>query len=280
MERVRIVTDSTADIPRSFVEALGITVVPLNVHFGRETYRDGVDIKVDDFYQKLVTTTVHPTTSQPSVGAFLETYERLGAEADHIFSIHISSKLSGTLNSAQLARSSYRGGATIEVVDSKVASLGLGLVVISAAEAAHQGASVPEIRDLVARLVERVHVRFFVETLEYLQRGGRIGRAQALLGGLLNIKPFLRIQDGEVHPVEKLRTRARALDRLAEFVESFPAIDRVAIAHINTPDDVERLCERIAPVVPRERIVVGRIGPVIGTHVGPAGMGVMVLQGE
>ena len=279
MERIRIVTDSTADVPPTLATALGITVVPLNVHFGRETYRDGIDLTTDRFYEMLTSHQIHPTTSQPSVGTFLETYERLSAEADHIFSIHISGKLSGTLNSAQLAQAAYppgRDGCRITVIDSKLASLGLGLVVIRAAEAVRDGATAAEVYGLVERLLSRTHVRFFVETLEYLQRGGRIGRAQALLGGILSIKPILKIEDGEVHPVEKVRTRGKAIERLVEFVGSFREIERLAIVYVNTPDDAMQVCDRVQSAVSSERIIVGPIGPVIGAHIGPGGLGVMV----
>lgn len=279
MRRVRIVTDSTCDLPRSVREELGIEVVPLNVHFGDQIYRDGVDLDSAQFFEKLATSPELPRTSQPSPGVFEETYRRLAGEGVSVVSIHLSAKLSGTFQSACLARDALRARCKIEVIDSRSASLGLGMIVMAAAELAKAGADQWEIESYVRRLIPNVHILFFVETLEYLQRGGRIGRARAFLGTLLNIRPILKLEDGEVQPVEKVRTRSKAIDWLVEFVELFPNIDRLAVLHSNTPGDVETLLHRLEPIYPRDRIMVGQYGPVIGTHAGPGGVGVVVSQG-
>ncbi|MSQ41071.1 MAG: DegV family protein, partial [Dehalococcoidia bacterium] len=188
---VHIVTDSTADLPREVVQRLGITVVPLNLHFSTQVYRDGVDIQAEEFYRRLVTANPLPTTSQPAVGAFVECYQALADTGEPVVSIHVASKLSGTYNSAFQAREQVGTSMFIEVVDSQTASMGLGLIVLAAAEAAAAGASLEEVLHATREAVARTRVLFMVDTLEYLQRGGRIGKAQAFLGSVLNIKPIL-----------------------------------------------------------------------------------------
>jgi DegV family protein with EDD domain len=279
MRRVKIVTDSTCDLPRELCDERGIHVVPLNVHFGEVVYRDQIDLDADQFLKLLARSGEAPKTSGPSPGLFEETYLRLGSDGSPIVSIHLSGKLSGTIRSAELARDAVRARGLVDVVDSHSASLGLGLIVLAAAELADAGAEAREIVSFIRRLSPNVHILFVVDTLEYLQRGGRIGRAQGLLGTLLNIRPVLKLEDGEVQPVEKVRTRSKALDRLFEFVELFPELDRVAIVHGGCEADLEQLLRRIEPIYPRERITIGRYGPVIGTHAGPNGLGVVVSQG-
>lgn len=280
MRRVRIVTDSTADLPLSLCDSLGITVIPLNVHFGDVVYRDQVDLSSDEFFRRLAKTEELPKTSQPAPILFEEAYRNLSADGSAVISIHLSAKLSGTIRSAQLARDSLRNRGQIEVIDSESASLGLGLIVMAAAELANQGADEREVASYVRRLIQNVHIWFFVDTLEYLQRGGRIGRARAFLGTLLNIRPILKVDEGEVHPVEKVRTRSKAIDRLVEFVELFPTIERLAVIHSSTSTtEAETLIKRLEPLYPREQIIVGQYGPVIGTHTGPGGLGVVVSQG-
>jgi DegV family protein with EDD domain len=258
---------------------MGIIVVPLNVHFGETVYRDQIDLDSDEFLRLLAKNAELPKTSQPASGLFEETYARLCADGSEVVSIHLSSKLSGTLHSAEMARDALRSRCLVDVVDSRSASLGLGLIVLSAAQLAIAGADSRQIVSHVRRLAPNVHILFFVDTLEFLQRGGRIGRARALLGTLLNIRPILKLEEGEVHPVEKVRTRSKAIDRLVEFVELFPEFERLAIVHSNTSGDVETLLRRLEPLYPRERITVGQYGPVIGTHAGPGGIGVVVSQG-
>lgn len=279
MRRVQIVTDSTADLPRGVCEQLGIVVVPLNVRFGDAVYRDGVDLDSHQFFELLAEAPDLPKTSQPASGLFEETYSRLAADGSAIVSIHLSSKLSGTVRSATLARDAVRSRCLVEVVDSRSASMGLGLIVMAAARMAQAGADQWEIVSYVGRLAPNVHIRCFVDTLEYLQRGGRIGRARAFLGTLLNIRPILDLEDGEVQPVEKVRTRSKAIDSLVEFVELFPQIDGLALLHDDSLADVEMLLRRIEPLYPRDQIIVGHYGPVIGAHVGPGGIAVVVSQG-
>jgi DegV family protein with EDD domain len=279
MRQVRIVTDSTCDLPLAMCEDLGIAVVPLNLHFGEVVYRDLYDLDSDQFLRLLAKSPDLPKTTQPAPARFEETYLRLGSDGDQIVSIHLSSKLSGTMHSAEMARDAVRSRCFVDVIDSRSASLGLGLIVLAAARLANSGASARDIASHVQRLATNVHILFFVETLEYLQRGGRIGRARALLGMLLNIRPVLKLEDGEIHPVEKVRTRSKGIDQLVQFAELFPKLESLAIVHSNSLADVETLLQRLEPIYPRERIMVSQYGPVIGTHAGPGGLGVVVSEG-
>ena len=276
---VRIVTDSTCDLPPAVCADLGVTVIPLNVRFGDAVYRDQIDLNTESFFNLLAESPTLPTTSQPAPGLFEEAYRRLVDDGGAIVSIHLSAKLSGTVHSAEVARDALGGRGAIEVIDSGSASLGLGLIVVAAAEFARTGADQAAVIALVRQLIPRVHLLFFIDTLVYLQRGGRIGRAQAFLGTLLNIRPILRLEEGEVRPVERARTRSKAMERLVEFIGQQPTIDGLAIVHHNYENDVEALRGRLDRFYPRDKILVGTYGPVIGTHAGPNGLGVIVVQG-
>lgn len=278
---VRIVTDSTADLPAWIAREFGISIVPLSVIFGEEVYREGVDINHDQFYEKLTKERTHPTTSAPSVGDFLSVYEPLLEEADQIVSIHLSSKLSATYsNACQAAQILAERGARIEVIDSQLISMGMTFAVMEAARAARAGASIEEIRAAVERTIARVHIYFFLDTLEYLRRGGRIGRARAFLGGLLRVKPLLSLREGEIHPEERVRTKAHALDRIFQLATSYPRIREVVVGYSTNPQDAEEMKRRMAAVLPQVNVYVTRVGPVIGVHSGPGVLGVGVLEGE
>jgi DegV family protein with EDD domain len=275
---VKVVTDSTSDVPDALAKELDITIVPENVHFGDTVYRDRIDLTDAQFFDLLATSKQAPKTSQPSVGAFSEVYEPLSRQAEGILSVHISSKLSGTCNSADLAAAEVRDRCPVEIVDSLSSSLGLGLIAIAAARAAREGIALAEIAALARALIPKIHVVFFVETLEYLQRGGRIGRAQAFLGSLLNVKPVLIVRDGEIHPFERVRTRRKALDRLRDYVLDVPEVAELGIMHSTSPDDVETLINALSVKVPAETVIIGRYGAVLGTHLGPGGVGVIVRE--
>ena len=274
---VSIVTDSTADLPPELVSELGVTVVPLNVHFGEETLRDGVDIQPDEFYQRLTSSSIFPTTSQPAPGAFLEVYSRLTEQGGEVVSIHISSKLSRTLNSAEVAKAQLPVGATVELVDTLQASMGIGLVVMATARAALVGASLAQVVEVARRTAQEVQLFFLVDTLKYLEKGGRIGKAQALLGTLLSIKPILKVADGEVHPLERIRTRSKALERLYQLASECAPLVSAAVLHSTTPEEAARLKEHLKSLAGDE-VVVGRIGPVVGTHAGPGTIGFAVQR--
>ncbi len=278
---VAIVTDSTSDLPRHFVERFGIRVVPLTVFFGEEAFRDGIDIDAATFYRRLVTARELPRTSQPSVEAFMQAYRDALAEgASAIVSIHISSKLSGTLNSARVAAEYVSGetGARIEVIDSRNVSLGLGAVVLDAAEAADRGASVDEVIETARATIGAVYVVCVLDTLEYLQRGGRIGRASSLLGTMLRIKPLVHVEDGEVAAFDRVRTKERAVERLFEFALKHRDARRMFVAGGGNEEEVTRFRERLQEAMPEMEIIQGTIGPVVGVYTGPNVLGVCPVR--
>lgn len=278
---VRIVTDSTADLPPETARELGVSVVPLTVIFGEESFLEGIDMSTELFYERLVESKELPKTSAPSVGQFIEAYEAALKEDDEIVSIHISSKLSATHNNAvQAANQLADTGAKVEVVDSGLVSLGLGIVVQAAARAAQQGGSLEDVKALVDEMIPRVHIIVAVNTLEYLRRGGRIGRARAFLGSVLAVKPLLSIHDGEVAPEERVRTKKAAHQRLFQIATSYPNIAEFAIAYSTNASDADELRAKLAEAEPQAKISVSKVGPVIGVHAGPGVLGIGILQGE
>jgi DegV family protein with EDD domain len=278
--KIAIVTDSTADLTPELVEELGVTIVPLRVIFGNEAYREGVEITTEEFYERLVKSRQLPTTSAPSVGDFQEVYERLLKEADGIISIHISSKLSGTMQVAETARQSIAKPERIELVDSQATSVAIGFVVMEAVEAARAGAKLAEVKAAAESAVQRTQVQFMLDTLEYVRRGGRIGRARAYLGTLLRVKPILSFREGEVYPEERVRTRARGLERIIQWAVRHQKVKRAVVAHATTLDEAESIRERLAMAFPSVKVHLMRFGPVIGTHGGPGTIGVGVMEGE
>jgi DegV family protein with EDD domain len=270
---VAIVTDSTCDLPNDVTADLGVRVVPLTVFFGEESMLDGPDLDIDAFYQRLRSFSGAARTSQPSVEQFKAAYEEAAAAGDEVVSIHISSKMSGTLNSASIAREDLADRIHVDLVDSYNVSLGLGAVVVEAAEAARAGASREEVASVARHAVDRVHVIAALDTLEYLRRGGRIGRARSFLGSLLNIKPILHVDGGEMAPLERVRTRAKVMERLAELATADPRISRLYVAAGGEPAAVDELVERVRPLLPHTEIIRGRIGPVVGVHAGPGVFG-------
>ena len=266
---VKIVTDSSADLPDELAEEMGISVIPLYVRFGDEVHRDRVDITEDEFYQRLEHDPVHPVTIQPGPQDFLELYQRLLPDVDGIVSIHISGKLSGTCNSALMAKEMMEGECPIEVVDSQAVSMGLGLVAIAAAQAAKAGESLEKVVEAANQAIPKINLLALFDTLKYLLLGGRIGKAKALLGSILNVKPVLTLKDGEVVPAGQVRTRAKGIDKLVEFVKDAADIQDLAVVHSTTPDEAQELAERIGSVFDREKIRIARLGPVLGVHMGP-----------
>ncbi|MCL4426228.1 MAG: DegV family protein [Firmicutes bacterium] len=276
MEKIAIVTDSTADLPAALVRELDITVVPLEVHFGEEIYKDWIDLGPRAFFEKLTSSPVHPRTSQPSPAEFEKAYRQLLERAATIFSIHISAQLSGTYQSAVLAKGMLPG-ADIEVLDSKTASMGLGLVVLEAARAAQQGLGRDSVKQRVTDTVNKMNTLLTVDTLDYLHRNGRIGRAQHLMGTLLNVKPILEVdRDGVVAPLDKVRGRQRVIPRLVELARErvgAGASVKVAVIHANAPERAQELARAAAAAFEVKELYTSELGAVIGTHVGPGTIG-------
>jgi DegV family protein with EDD domain len=274
---VRIVTDSTSDIPKPLADELGITVIPLTIQFGAQSFRDGLDLTADDFYQRLTTTKELPQTSQPPPALFDYTYRHLITQGD-VVSVHLSHKFSGTVETARSAANDVAPD-KIAVVDSGSVSMGLGLCAIAAARAAKAGASLQECEAAARHVAQHVHVAVAFETLEYLRRGGRIGRASAFLGGLLRLKPVLTVKDGEAFPVTRARSRQKAIDEICGLITKFPSVTDVAIAHTTTPEDAAALAERARTLAPNANLYEVRFGPVLGVHGGPGMLGVAVVEG-
>jgi DegV family protein with EDD domain len=279
---VRVVTDSAADIPPAIATSNGITVVPLTVRFGDDSYLSGVDLSADEFWGKLKTSAEPPATAAPSAGDFQETYEKLIAEgATGVVSVHLSSKLSATFQSAQVAAQAIAqasdGGTPIEVFDTLAVSAGTGLLALVAAERAKAGAGAAEIASELERL--RGHIRLYgaIDTLEYLRRGGRIGGAQALLGTMLKVKPIISLEDGVVEPVSRVRTRAKAIEQLGQFVASEKDnIERLVVLNSDA-SDIDRLVEIVGQSFPVSTSDVWAFGPVVGTHGGPGLLGLAFI---
>ena len=279
MARVKILTDSTADIPPDVVERLGIMVLPMKIHVGQKTLRDGIDITAQDFFQKAEHAPAPPTTTPPSPREFEEAFAELTRQTDEVVAIFVSSKLSQTFRIATRAAAPLLGRSKIVIIDSQLITVGLGMLVTAAAQAAADGASLDDVVRLVRGLIPRIYIAFFVETLDYLERGGRVGKAQALLGGMLSIKPLLILEEGEIVALEKVRTRQKAIEKLVEFITEFTRIERMVILHSTTPEDVKVLIEQINLVLPNLDISVDNYGPVMATHLGPNALGVVVYEG-
>ncbi|TFG45939.1 MAG: DegV family protein [Dehalococcoidia bacterium] len=273
---VKVVTDTTADLPPAIMKELGIIAIPLYVRFGEQVYKDGIDITQDDFYKRLPVDPVHPNTSQPSPQDFLDVYEKLADNKDGIISIHISKKLSGTWESANQAKQMMEGRVAIEVIDSLSVSMGLGLLAIQAGRMAQQGAGLEEIKNEIEKAVSQIHLMGIFDTLKYLAAGGRIGRGKALLGSVLNVKPLLEIKDGEFAPVGQVRSREKSIERLVEWVKGFNNVVALSVVHTTTPDEAEVLAGRLDGVFPKDKIIISRLGAALGTHAGPGTLWVAV----
>jgi DegV family protein with EDD domain len=277
---VKIVTDSTSDIAQDLAQKLDITVVPLTVTFGHESFLDRVEISTDEFYRRLSQENIFPTTTQPPPAAFADVYSKLAQETDEILVIVISSKLSGTYQSAMSAKNMYQGKCRIEVVDSAMVVMALGLLAITATKIAQKGAGLDEVRDEVNKRIPRLHPVMSFDTLKYLAKGGRIGKAQGLLGAMLSVKPILTIKDGVVAPLTRFRSQAAATDYIYKFVAGFPNIEELAVEYATTPDKADELVERISSHYPKERIYRSTVSPVIGTYTGPNLLSVTVLEAD
>ena len=274
---LHIVTDSTCDLPRDAIEALGITVVPLSILFGDEELLDGVDIQADQFFRRLERDPHMPTTAQPAPALFARAYQRLIDEgATEILSIHLAAQLSGTLESARQGAQGLEG-ARIEHLDSTTVSLGLGIGVMEAARSARAGVSLDLVRAQAEDRFRRTHIFVTLDTLEYLRRGGRMTRGQEWLGTLLKVKPVLSIEGGEVVPVGRVRTRQRAIEDILARCADLRPVEHLFVLHSTTPEEADFARERVAALDAGAPITVGRVTPVVGVHGGPGILGVGVV---
>ena len=278
---IAVVTDSTSDLPVDIAKQHGITIVPLNVHIEDETFLDGVTISADEMYKRLPDQKVIPTTSAPSVGSFIEAYEKLSESHDEIISIHLSSKLSLTHNSAvQAASELNEKGAKIEVIDTEQASMALGWIAVQAAEKIASGGSLDEAVALAKSASTRASFTGMVDTLEYLVRGGRIGKAQGFVGSLLRIRPILTLTEGVAHPAGRARNRTKGITRLKEMVAEASPLDKLAILYTTDKNDAEEIANSVAEYSKNGKPVVAQLGPVVGNYLGPGTLGLGLIRSE
>lgn len=276
MPNVAIVTDSIADLPPHVADELGVTVVPLIVRFGTDVYRDGLDLTPGQFYEKLEKSKVLPVTSVPSPATFADAYDKLAEKASQILVITITAKLSATYQVALQSVGLMKKQCRVEVLDSTWAVMAQGFTVIAAARAAQAGGSIDEALNVARRTINRVDLRGAFDTLEYLERGGRIGKAQAFLGSLLKVNPVIGMRDGEVFPYARERSRAKAIDHLYNFATSFHNLEGLSVEYATDFDEANHLLQRLRSKFPKVPIYLSRVSPVIGTHTGP---GLILVSG-
>ncbi len=285
VSRVRVVTDSTSDIPEDIARQLDITIVPANIQFADRSFQDGVDLSRDEFYRRLVLGPDLPTTSAPAAGIFAQTYSDVAARSaavgqplEGVVAVHLASRLSGLFNSARLGAEGVTD-TQVRLVDSQQVSMGTGLLAIVAARAAQAGLSLDEIVALVEARVPRVRLLALLDTLDYVRRSGRLGPARWLLGTLLNIKPIIEVRHGEVlPPVELVRTRGHGLERLTELATEIAPFEELAVVHARAPQLAGTLLDRLATLHPRDQIICGEVGVTIGTYAGPGAVGFICVQ--
>ena len=272
MAGIRVVTDSACDLPQALVDQFSIDIVPLSIRFGSEEFVDRRDLTPEQFWSRCAASAVLPETAAPSPGAFGQAYQRAAeAGCDGVVCINLSSALSATYQAAVQAAGD--APVPVKVIDSTSLTLGQGIMVLAGARAAAAGKGLDDVAGTVEDLVPRTRVFGALDTLEYLKKGGRVGAAKALLGSVLSVKPILRIQDGAVHEDGRQRTRGRALAHLVDKVKEAGAIENLGVLNGASPD-LETFLDMLAPLYPRADIVVGDIGPVIGSHTGPGTIGV------
>jgi DegV family protein with EDD domain len=269
---VKIVTDSSSEISPEMAKELGITVVPIYTRFGEEVHRERVTISDEEFYIRLLEGNVHPATMQPGPDDFVKVYEKIAREADGIISIHLSTKLSGTVNSALQAKSMVKTHCPIEIVDSRTISTALGLIAIAGAEAAKNEMELQQVLEIAEDAIENTQILCLLDTLKYLQIGGRISKAKALLGTVLNVKPLISIKNGEVVPVGQVRLRSKGLEQLCDFVKGAANLEDVAVSYATTLDDALTLSQRIATISKKDSVKLMRLGTTLGVHLGPGAL--------
>jgi DegV family protein with EDD domain len=279
MSNVRILTDSLADIPLTLIKELDITAVPCTVRFGAEEFIDRVTLTPTEFYRKLANSPTLPTTAFPSSAMFEEVYRKLAKTTDRILAIHTIASLTGIYNASRMAAENVLG-ARIELIDSEQVSMSLGWLVILAARAAREGASLAQVRALVENAKTRVHIIAMLDTLDYAQRGGRLGKGAALIGSMLNVKPLVSAVHSEIVPVENVRTQKRALERLVEIVLASGPIQELSVIHADATAHAQVLQKMLARTFPIDQIVMSETGPVLGTHTGPGAVGIAWLTGR
>lgn len=275
---VKLVTDSASDLPAEVAKELEITVVPLHIQFGDQTYKDRVDLSPEEFYGRLEHSSVLPKTSAPSPGMFAEVFDTLSTKCSGILGVFVSRKLSATYDAALQGIKLMKRKCRVEIADSMLGIMGEGLLVMEAAKKAKAGASLNELISLISETIPRIHVRVTLDTLEYLARGGRIGKVQAFLGSMLKMNPILGLKDGVAFPSARVRSRAKATEWLFEFASSFSKIKALAVEYGTNAAEAKAFAARLASVFPKAAIYMSNVSPVIGTHTGPNLLSLTVLE--
>ena len=277
---VQVITDSTSDMPEGMADELGIRVVPIYLRFGSETYRDGVDITRDEFYSKLASSPFHPATSQPNPEDFTSVYKEYCDSVDGIVSIHISSKISGTVNSATMAKKTLESHCPIEIIDSRMNSGGLGLVVTAAARKAQSGVSFSEVVNEAKKAVNEVRMFGMFETMKYLARSGRVNKTIATASRILNVMPLLTFHDGEIVRAGLVRAISKGTDKIYEFVKKNTPISELVIVHSKIIDQANQIRKRLAEFIEEEKIAIAELGAGLGVHGGPGVLLAAVRRSE
>jgi len=278
---IAVVTDSTAYMPPELLEQYGIYVVPNVVNWGTETYRDGVDIQSKAFFERLKKDPVLPTTAVASIGEFRDIYAQAAQEAEAVIGVHLSAKLSGTYSAAVQA-AKMLSGQRIEVIDSNATAMAMGFVVLAAARAAQAGQPLDQAVQAARDAIPHVGVVFTVETLEFLRRGGRVGGAQAFMGSLLDMKPILDLRDGRVEPIERVRTKRKAVDRVMDIIVERAAGKspiRLATLHANAPAEAAALLEKCKQRLGAVEAIMCEVSPTVAVHAGPGTVGLAYCAG-
>ena len=275
---VGLVTDSASDLSLEVAKDLKITVVPLHIQFGNETYRDRVDLSPEEFYNRLEHSSVLPSTAAPSPGMFAEVFDDLASKYSQILGVFVSRKLSATYDAALQGIKLMKTKCEVELVDSMSGIMGEGLLAIEAAKKAMDGANLKELVALISETIPRIHVRVTLDTLEYLARGGRIGRVQAFLGSMLKMNPIIGLKDGATFPATRVRSRAKATEWLFEFASKFGKVKSLAIEYGNNMAEAKAFAKRMASAFPKASIYMSNVSPVVGTHTGPTLLSLTVLE--
>jgi DegV family protein with EDD domain len=268
-----VVTDSTADLPNEWRDRYGIEIVPLKVLFGKESFRDRVDMTDEQFFARLAASTTLPTTSAPSPGEFADVYTRLARDHDGCISIHIGEQLSATAEAARVGASSVEGF-KVNVIDSQTVSMPIAFLCRIAAECG----TLEEAAAAVQERVPRSRVLALLDTLRYVEMGGRVSRAQAMIGTMLDLKPLLLVANREIKSVDRVRTRSRAIPRMVEFFRAEMPVETLAVMHAQAPDEAAQIASELRKELPEMEIPIGQIGCVLGTHTGPKALGLVYLK--
>jgi DegV family protein with EDD domain len=277
---VKLVTDSASDIPAEVVKELDIATIPLHIQFGADTYRDRVDLTAEEFYDKLQHSSILPSTSAPSPGIFANVFDNLAAKHNEVLGVFVSRKLSATYDAALQGIKLMKRKCRVEVADSMSGIMGEGLLVIETAKKAIAGAGLKELLGLISETIPRIHVRVTLDTLEYLARGGRIGKVQALLGSILKVNPILGLKDGVAFPAGRVRSRAKATEWLIEFASKLNKVRAIAVEYGTNVAEAKAFASRLSSLFPEATLYMSNVSPVIGTHTGPNLLGMTLLEGR